>query len=263
MILDDIVAHKKKVLAEIKSSSAFWGVEQRAEAAPQTRGFAQALRQAPHIALIAEIKQASPSAGVIRKHFDSIRIAKTYERCGASGISVVTDERFFQGSLARLERVRQQVTIPVLRKDFILDPLQIYEARAAAADAVLLIVSILSDRQLKEFTALTHRLNMDALVEVHSGEELDRALGADAGLIGINNRDLKTFSVSLKTTLALMERIPEGVCCVSESGIHTRRDMETLADAGVDAVLVGTSLMQAEDIGAKVTELLGNREAGA
>ncbi len=256
MILDDIVAHKKKTLDRQKVSVSLSSLEELAEKAARPRGFAEALSKSAEIALIAEIKKASPSAGIIREDFDALEIGKTYESCGASAISVITDEHFFQGSLSRLEKVTRAVSIPVLRKDFVIDPLQIYEARAAGADAVLLIVSILSDTELSDFLALCKDLALDALVEVHTAEELDRALGTDARVIGINNRNLKTFQVDLKTTERLVAHIPKGVLCVSESGINNHDDMKRLGEAGVDAVLVGTSLMKAQDVGAKVKELL-------
>jgi indole-3-glycerol phosphate synthase len=256
MILDDIVAHKKKELVRQKDSVSFTVLEKRASEADKPRGFSKALSNPSAMALIAEIKKASPSAGVIRKDFDPIEIGKIYEACGASAISVLTDRQFFQGSISRLEKVRQAVQIPVLRKDFIIDPFQIYEARAVGVDAVLLIAAILSDAQLSEFLHVCKNLQMDALVEVHTAEELNRALAVGAQVIGINNRDLKTFSVHLETTEELIGHIPKGVVVVSESGIKGHEDMKRLATAGVDAVLVGTSLMKAKDIGKKVRELL-------
>jgi indole-3-glycerol phosphate synthase len=256
MILDDIVAHKKMELVRQKASVSLSSLEKLAWKADKPRGFAKALSKPSEMALIAEIKKASPSAGVIREDFDLIEIGKIYETCGASAISVLTDEHFFQGSLSRLEKVRQAVQIPVLRKDFIVDPWQIYEARAVGADAVLLIVAILSDAQLRDFLHLCRELEMDALVEVHTAEEIERALAVGAQVIGINNRNLKTFTVHLETTETLVAHIPEDIVCVSESGIKGHDDMRRLAKAGVHAVLVGTSLMKAADIGAKVKELL-------
>jgi indole-3-glycerol phosphate synthase len=256
MILDDIVAHKKKELAQQKTLVSLSDLGKRAEEADKPRGFAKALAIPAEVALIAEIKKASPSAGIIREDFDAIEIGKIYETCGASAISVLTDTHFFQGSLSRLEKVRQTVQIPVLRKDFVVDPFQIYEARAVGADAVLLIVAILSDAQLRDFLHLCKGLAMDALVEVHTAEELQRALAVGAQVIGINNRNLKTFSVHLETTETLVAHIPKGVVCVSESGIKDHDDMKRLAKAGIHAVLVGTSLMKAKDIGTKVKELL-------
>jgi len=259
MILDDIVAHKKKEVAKQKISVSMSRLEKLAEQAKSPRGFAKVLARSSEIALIAEIKKASPSAGVIREDFDPVQIGKIYEACGALAISVLTDEHFFQGSLSGMEKVRQAVKIPVLRKDFVIDPFQIYEARAAGVDAVLLIVDILSDEQLKGFLDLCRQMEMDALVEVHTAEELDRALAVGADMIemiGINNRNLKTFSVHIETTEKLVANMPKGVLCVSESGIEDHDDMKRLAKAGVNAVLVGTSLMKAQDIGAKVKELL-------
>ena len=256
MILDTIVAHKKKEVALQKASMSLSRMEKLAEQAEDPRGFATALTRSSEIALIAEIKKASPSAGIIRQDFDPVQIAKTYEASGASALSVLTDEHFFQGSLLKLQKVRRAVAIPVLRKDFVIDAFQIYEARAAGADAVLLIAAILSDKQLRHFLDLCKQMQMDALVEVHTPEELERALVVGAKAIGINNRNLKDFSVHIETTEKLAGTVPKGILCVSESGINHRDDIKRLARTAVDAVLVGTSLMKAADIGAKVKELL-------
>jgi len=214
-------------------------------------------RQQP-VRLIAEIKKASPSRGIIRPDFDPVAIAKTYEKSGASAISVLTDEKYFQGRLEYLEAVHRAVSLPVLQKDFIIDPYQVYEARAAPADAILLIVAALCREELTEFMALAEELGMASLVEVHTSEELDVALEVGAKVIGINNRNLQTFETKLETTLELAPKIPSDRILVSESGIFTRADVERLMGAGVDAILVGESLMRETDPGVKVRELLGN-----
>ena len=231
------------------------------------RGFFEAL-QLPcraGVALIAEVKKASPSAGVIREDFDPVAIAREYETAGASCISVLTDGPFFQGSLQYLKQIRQAVGLPLLRKDFIIDARQILEAVEWGADAILLIVSILSDVQLRRLHSLAAEAGLAVLVEVHNEKELERALLAEACLIGVNNRDLKTFAVDLSTTERLAgclwrsrERTGEkATLLVAESGIHTRGDVERLRACGSGAILVGESLMREPDVGTKVNELLG------
>jgi indole-3-glycerol phosphate synthase len=232
----------------------------------EERNFFAALRKprAGDIALIAEVKKASPSAGVIRKDFDPVRIAKEYESAGASCLSVLTDERFFQGSLDYLRQIRQAVRLPLLRKDFIIDERQILEAIEWGADAILLIVAILDEARLKQFHAMAAGAGLAVLVEVHDEAELDRALAAGACLIGVNNRDLKTFKVDLATTERLAAklfqtpsvRLQTPSLLVAESGIHTRADVERLEKCGAKAILVGESLMRAGDIRAKAGELL-------
>ena len=208
--------------------------------------------------MIAEVKKASPSRGLIRADFDPAEIAAAYEEAGASAISVLTDEKNFQGRLEYLEAVHRAVSLPVLQKDFIIDPYQVYEARAALADAILLIVAALCREELTEFMALAEELGMASLVEVHTSEELDVALEVGAKVIGINNRNLQTFETKLETTLELAPKIPSDRILVSESGIFTRADVERLMAAGVDAVLVGEALMREPDPGTKVRELLGH-----
>ena len=229
------------------------------------RDFAAALR-APRkgsVALIAEVKKASPSAGVIRPNFDPIQIARQYEAAGASCLSVLTDEKFFQGSLEFLRNIREVVGLPLLRKDFIIDERQILEAIEWGADAILLIVAILEDAQLARFHALASEAGLAVLVEAHDQAELDRAIKAGAELVGVNNRDLKTFKVDLGTTERLAARLRESCAAadmpllVGESGIHTRADVDRLTRAGVQAILVGESLMREADMKAKVRELLG------
>lgn len=264
MILNEIIAHKRKEIARLKSAVPLVSLEKRLKSLEPPRGFKAALAQSPGISLIAEIKKASPSAGVIRKDVDPAKIARLYEGFGASAVSVVTDERFFQGTLASMKKVKESVHIPVLRKDFIIDLYQIYEARAFGADAVLLIVALLSDAQLRGFLALCRELHLGTLIEVHTKPERDRAIAAGANVIGINNRDLRTFAVDLSTTLSLIPGIPEDTLCVSESGIKTIDDIKCLEEAGVSAALVGTAFMAAKDIPAKVQELFPpNRFTGS
>jgi indole-3-glycerol phosphate synthase len=257
MILDEIVAYKKEELAETKRGVPLADIKARAADAGPTRGFGAALAAPGGIRLIAEVKKASPSKGVIRQDFDPVAIAKTYEASGASCLSVLTESKYFQGSLASLGAVRKAVGLPLLRKDFLVDPYQVYEARAAGADAVLLIAACLELRRLEDLLGLAGELGLDALVESHTAAELDRALRAGSRIVGINNRDLNTFRVSLDTTFSMLKDIPDDRTAVSESGIGAREDVVKLEQAGVDAVLVGESLMREQDIGKKVRELLG------
>ncbi len=257
MILDEIISHKKQELERRKEAMPLAGLKEGGMLIENPRPFREALTQSTDVALIAEIKQASPSAGLIRRDVNPVEIGRLYEDFGAAAISVVTDERFFHGSLADMKQVREAVSIPVMRKDFIIDRYQIYESRALGADAVLLIVAVLSDDELRAFLSLCRELGLEALVEVHAELERDRALAAGAEVIGINNRDLTTFAVDLSTTIRLVSGMPEGITCVSESGIKTRHDVGRLREAGVDALLVGTALMAEKDIGAKIKELFG------
>ena len=224
MILDTIVARKREEVAALKDR----GLPRMHRPVAPPRGFIRALMQAPGVAIIAEAKKASPSKGVIQPDFDPVRIALNYRQGGAHCLSVLTDVDFFQGSLAYIPLVREAVELPVLRKDFIIDPLQIEEARAVGADAILLIAAILEVEQLREFRLLAESLGMDVLVEVHDERELDDALAAESRLIGINNRNLNDFSVSLETTFRLLQRIPKGIPVVSESGISHGRGYETV-----------------------------------
>ena len=256
-ILDEIVAYKREFVAECKRRIPTEKLKEQVASSPGEHRFAQALREADDIAVIAEVKKASPSKGLIRPDFDPVEIAATYEANGASALSVLTDERYFQGSACALTQVRQVVDLPILRKDFTIDPYQVYEAKAIGADAVLLIVGILSPDQLREYLDLARSLNLDALVEVHTGDELEAALDAEAQVIGINNRDLRTFQTDLTVTENLIGMMPEDAVVVSESGIHTGADVIRLHDAGAYAILVGESLMREADIGKKLRELLG------
>jgi indole-3-glycerol phosphate synthase len=241
MILDTIVSRKYEEVVALQRR----GLPQLDRPVPPPRGFIRALIEAPGVAIIAEAKKASPSKGVIQPDFDPVRIARNYRQGGAHCLSVLTDVDFFQGSLAYIPLVRDAVDLPVLRKDFIIDPLQIEEAHAVGADAILLIAAILDTTQLREYRLLAESLGMDVLVEVHDERELDMALAAESRLIGINNRNLNDFTVSLETTFRLLAKIPRGTPVVSESGISTAADMHRLKEAGVKAALIGESLMRA------------------
>ncbi len=275
MLLDSIVAHKRKELAAWKAAvpqvrlkkAAIWQAPplnfaaalRCPEPCPELRRRAAEGRQ-PGVNLIAEIKRASPSRGLLRPELDPGQLAVTYAEGGAVAISVLTDERFFQGSLSDLAAVKAALRragreVPVLRKDFIFDVYQVYQARVYGADAVLLIVAILKTEDLAELLALARELGMEALIEVHCEEELDRVLPLGPSIIGVNNRDLQDFSVDLATTLRLQPHIPRSIILVSESGIHCRADVERLARAGVDAILVGEALVTAEDVVGKIRGL--------
>jgi indole-3-glycerol phosphate synthase len=264
-ILDTIVEQKQREVAALPPRTLAVGdLRDALLERDEARDFAAALRRPGpgRIALIAEVKKASPSAGVIRPDFDPVRIAREYEAAGANCLSVLTDERFFQGSLDYLRAVRAAVKLPLLRKDFIIDERQILEAIEWGADAVLLIVAILDDARLRHFHELATNAGLAALVEVHDEAELDRALEIGARIVGVNNRNLKTFKVGLATTETLAARLHaqrpgDDILLVAESGIHTRTDVERLARCGARAILVGESLMRHDDIGAKVAELLG------
>jgi len=260
MILDMIIAHKRTEVALAKERTPLEAVREEAEEAAQRGGprrFRAALLARPGVSLIAEVKKASPSKGVIRADFDPVLLARWYEEGGAEALSVLTDERFFQGGLHHFDAVRRSTSLPMLRKEFIIDPYQVYEAKAHGADAVLLIAAALGPAMLEELYALAHSLEMDALVEVHTEEELDAALDLGADLIGINNRDLKTFHTTLDVTRRLVPKIPAGPAVVSESGISRREDVEALDAVGVHAVLVGEALSRERDVVAKVRELSG------
>jgi indole-3-glycerol phosphate synthase len=257
MILDEIIAHKKEELTETKRALTFSDVKAKASNASPVRGFNKALSNSGEIRLIAEVKKASPSKGVIREDFDPVLIAKTYEGAGASCLSILTEQKYFQGSLAYLGDVRKAVNLPLLRKDFIIDEYQIFEARAAGADAILLIAACLERSRIEDYLGIAKQLGLDVLVESHTYKELDKVLLAGAQLVGINNRDLTTFRVDLQTTLDLLKDIPDDRMVVSESGIKDRADVVRLQQAGVDAILVGEGLMREQDIGMKVKELLG------
>ena len=255
-ILSEIAAYKREFVADRQRQRSLADVRAHARDAPAPADFAGALT-ADGIALIAEVKKASPSKGVIRADFDPERIADAYAANGARCLSVLTDEAYFQGCDAYVQMAKEVAGLPVLRKEFTIDEYQLYEARVIGADAILLIVALMDSSQLDDSLGLADELQLDALVEVHDGAELARAKAAGARLVGVNNRDLRTFETSLETTFALLDQMPEGAVVVSESGIGDRGDVERLADAGVNAILVGESLMREADIGAKVRELLG------
>jgi indole-3-glycerol phosphate synthase len=270
-ILDRIVDYKRtKELPSRMRDLPLADLRDRAAIAPPPRDFVAALRSEPGVALIAEVKRASPSKGLLRPDFDPIHLAATYAGNGAAAISVVTDEPFFQGDLAYITHIRSKLAshplasdhaeAPLLRKDFIIHPYQVYEARAAGADALLLIAAILPDAELAELLSLTQAQGMAALIEVHDREELMHVLPLAPRLVGVNNRDLRDFSVNLDTCLRLRSQVPPEVCFVAESGIQTGADATRLAAAGVDAMLVGEALVTAPDPGAKVRELIDGRE---
>lgn len=256
-ILDDILTHKRSEVEAAKRARPEAELAARIAEAPPVRGFAAAMAAAEGIALIAEVKKASPSAGIIRDDFDPVQIAEVYAAHGAACLSVLTDERFFQGSLEDLQAVRAAVEIPVLRKDFLIDRYQVLEARAAGADGILLIAECLDDDRLRELYSLAGELGMDALVELYEPDNLERVLKLRPKLLGVNNRNLKTFVTDLQHTLALRPRVPDGVLLISESGIRTRDDVARLQSAGVGGILVGETLMRAPDVGDKVDLLLG------
>ena len=262
-ILDTIVEQKKREVALLPNEAITTGTLKAAMARRGgPRGFMFNLKEPRRgaMALIAEVKKASPSAGVIRADFDPVRIAKEYEAAGASCLSVLTDEKFFQGSLDYLKQIRAAVELPLLRKDFIIDERQILEAVEWGADAILLIAAILSDADMGRFHEMATSAGLAALVEVHDEQELERAIAINARLIGVNNRNLKTFQVDLETTERLAKNlfatVTEETLLVAESGIHTRADVERLSRCGARAILVGESLMRQGDIGSKVGELL-------
>jgi indole-3-glycerol phosphate synthase len=257
-ILDDIIAHKRREIAAAKAVRPESEVRAAAEAAPPPRKFFDSLAAPGRIKLIAEVKKASPSAGVIRADFEPVQIAQVYQQHGATCLSVLTDEKFFQGSLEYLRHIRAAVSLPLLRKDFILDKYQLYEARAAGADAVLLIAECLDDCHLRALHNEAVQLGMAPLLELYEPENLPRVLEAGATLVGINNRNLHTFKTDLDHTLRLREKVPDTFVLVSESGIRTHADVERLEAAGVDAILVGETLMASPDIGRAIDILLGN-----
>ncbi len=258
-MLSEILATKRTEVTHLKKRTPLAELEKQLVDAPPVRDFRSALANADGVALIAEVKKASPSKGVIRENFDPLEIAQTYADNGATCLSVLTDEKYFQGHLSYLRSIRDLVSVPLLRKDFTVDPWQIVESRIAGADAILLIVAGLSPQDLRELLQLTRDYGMTPLVEVHDREEMEEALAAGADVIGVNNRDLHTFRTQLSTTLELAKAFPpqDNRLLVSESGIFTAKDVSLLHEVGVNAILVGEALMREADIGAKVRELLG------
>jgi len=259
-ILKKIVQRKLEEIAERSANRPLEQLILATESADPVRGFVDAIASkidAGLAGVIAEIKKASPSKGVLRADFLPADIARSYEKHGAACLSVLTDVDFFQGGDAYLQEARAACALPVIRKDFIVDPYQVYEARAIGADCILLIVACLDDARLRELNDLAHRLGMDVLVEVHDGDELERVLPLGNRLIGINNRNLRTFEVSLDTTLQLLGRIPDDCIVVTESGIHTLTDVKLMRDHDVHAFLVGEAFMRAADPGEKLAKLFG------
>lgn len=254
-ILDRIVETKWREIAVAVVKQPAATLDVRVRDLPPCRGFEAALRVPGEMRVIAEVKKASPSAGVIRADFDPVDIAKIYEAHGAACLSVLTDVEYFQGSLAYMSAVREAVRVPVLRKDFVVDRYQLLEARAAGADAVLLIAEILPGDRLATLYREARELGLDVLVELHDADQLPRVVDSGATLIGVNNRDLRTFETRLGHTLDLLPRFPAGVTVVSESGIKTAADVRVLKEAGVAAILVGESLMRSPDIGAALDAL--------
>ena len=258
-ILDEIVRDKREELVARRRATPQPDLERRCADLPPARDFEEALRPAAAggVALIAEVKQASPSRGVLARAggFDPAGLARLYAEHGAAAISVLTDEKYFQGSLDALRLVRRTVAVPLLRKDFTIDEYQLWEARAAGADAALLIVAILDGPLLRDLLDAAKGVGLAALVEVHTAAELDRALAAGARILGINNRDLRTFETRIETTLGLLPRVPPGAIVVSESGFTSAADVRRVVAAGAHAVLVGEALVTAADVGAKVREL--------
>lgn len=259
MILDKILAKKKIEVAERSAAIPLAELKAKVADVPKPIGFARRLMQGEGglPAVIAEVKKASPSKGIIRPNFEPVAIAKSYEAAGAACISCLTDEKFFQGSLDYLRAIKKEVSLPVLRKDFLIDEYQVYEAREAGADAVLLIVAALEKNRLAQLIGLAKDLGMDALVEVHDKAEIQAALELDCCVIGINNRNLQTFEVSLDTTAELLPMVDNGAKIVSESGIFEQDEIIRLGWMGVDAVLIGEALMREDDIEATLRELIG------
>ena len=255
-LLDDIVANTRAEVARRRASVPRATLERQCGAVLATRDFECALRASPGtVRLIAEVKKASPSRGVLASSLDPVALATTYAKSGAHAISVLTDEKYFRGSLDDLRRVREAVEVPLLRKDFTIDDYQLWEARAAGADAVLLIVSILGTTELRELLATAKGLGLAALVECHTAAELDRALAVGSRIVGINNRDLTNFETRITTTLELLPLIPPGPIVVSESGFFTAADVRQVVAAGAHAVLVGEGLVRAQDVPTKIREL--------
>ncbi|KIQ97596.1 indole-3-glycerol phosphate synthase TrpC [Lysobacter sp. A03] len=257
-ILDTILARKHEEIAQRSQIRTLDSVRARAHSQPPTRGFVDALKQrhlAGEAAVIAEIKKASPSKGLIRKDFDPAAIARSYEAGGAACLSVLTDVDFFQGSNRYLGEARSACSLPALRKDFIVDPYQVYEARMIGADCILLIVAALEDGPMIEMANLAHELGMDVLMEVHDIDELERALQTDCELVGINNRNLRTFEVSLETSIELKAAVPPDRITITESGIATRDDVAKMRGAGIDTFLIGESFMREADPGAALRRM--------
>lgn len=246
-ILDEIMTHHRETLPKTMAEAPFEDLRAMATVAPPPRDFEAAVR-APGVSLIAECKKASPSRGLIAPNYDPVRLARAYEQAGARAVSVLTDARHFQGSLLHLRDAREAIRLPVLRKDFLFHPYQVYEARVAGADAILLIAAVLSDTEMRDLLALSRRLGLAALIEVHDEEELARVLPLRPSLVGVNNRNLQTFEVDFNTTARLRALIPPQIAVVAESGLKTVDDVRAMKAAGVDAVLVGEALVRSKDV---------------
>ncbi len=257
-MLSEILKEKKRFIEKTKSRVPLKELLRQIETIMGPRSFLKAIvGKGREICLIAEVKRASPTAGMIRESFDPVVIAQIYQSAGADAVSVLTDEPFFMGCLDHLRDVKLNVRVPVLRKDFILDPYQIYEARAAGADAVLLIADLLSEEELKEFLELTRSLKMEALVEVHTTDDLNKSVKTGAAIIGVNQRNLRTFKIHREVVEQLIGMVPKGKIIVCESGIRGREDILYLKTLGIHAVLIGETFMRSGNIAAKVRELLG------
>lgn len=258
MILEEIINYKRIEVAKSKIVEPY---DANIPPSSNKGAFKRAIAK-QNISLIAEVKKASPSKGVFVKDFDPVKIATSYEKGGARAVSVLTDNRFFQGSIDDLKKVKEAISLPILRKDFIIDPYQLYQSRAIGADAVLLIAAVLDEKELKELITLANELGLDTLVEIHTAKELEKALLCGAEIIGINNRDLNTFNTDISNTMQIIRDIPDNCLVVSESGISTARDVEKLVDVGVDAILVGEALVTSDNIERRIIELLGGSEHG-
>jgi len=259
MILQTIVENKKEEVARQKKILPLAELRQLLADRPPTRDFSSAIR-GRDCAVIAEVKRSSPSKGRIRGEFDPVAIARTYEENGAAAVSVLTERKFFEGRAAYVPQIGKAVSLPILRKDFIVDPYQIVETRVLGGDALLLIARVLEAGRLLDFIGLASELGLAALVEVHDEDDLGKAVAAGARLVGINNRDLGTFRTDLDVSIRLARRVPKGITVVSESGINGRGDIERLLESGIHAFLVGESLMREKDIGKKLRELLGEEQ---
>ena len=255
MILDKIISVKKEEVASLKQTRPLSDLKAVIRDLPSPCDFPGAIN-GKKCAIIAEVKRRSPSKGILKEDFDPVKIASIYEKNGAVAVSVLTDKDFFGGDGKYLEDIKKNVRLPLLRKDFVIDTYQIYETRILNADALLLIACLLEEEQLREYIRLADSLGLSALVEIHSRAELDKAIAAEACIIGINNRDLKTFSTNLKTSLEIVPHIPSDKIIISESGIHTRGDIEVLMKAGIHVFLIGEALMLSDDIGKKLREFL-------
>jgi len=256
MILSKIIEEKRREIDRAEKRLSLNDIKKEAESLYIRSAFKKNIARKGHINLIAEIKKSSPSKGIIRPNFDPVKIALTYQAAGAGAVSVLTDERFFDGKLEYLRKIKERITIPILRKDFIIDEYQVYESAVNGADAILLIAHILTREELKRYLDITKTLGMDALVEVHNEEEVEKALSINAPIIGINNRDLTTFNVDISVTQRLTRLLPDTKVIVSESGITSYEEVMFLKSLGVNAVLIGEIFMRTENIGEKVRELM-------